>query len=221
MFFNRLNVKYQCILFLMLLFFCANYSYSQEIEIGDYSLTYTVPNNAVSVEHNQPNVVGVWEMPDSGDVFLIYANILPNKLDIIESGIIEGIEEEIGAKIQSFTDFQTDHLLFREGTADIPGLDGFKFYLSYWWKDGIFIKLQGRFKETKTDTSIASFRSILSGINVLSQGNIGTENEKREGNIDLHEISKKIGGISFLILIALVVYISSKKRKIKSKQNNL
>ena len=199
---------------LVIVLFCMACVYSKEVSVGSYKLTYAEPNDFMVVEHNQPDVLDVWKNANSGDVIMIQAFRLPNGLDIVESGVIEGIQETIGAKIGNFRDFQSTHLLFREGTAEIPNL-GAMVYLSYWWADGICLKVQGMYTESNATVSIQAFRKFLSEINVSTDKQAIVERSKQSIDLDSHKISKMLAQARFMILIVLAIYVISKKRKNK------
>ena len=205
-------------IFLVILLLCTAFSYSEEINIGSYKLTYAEPNEFFPVDHDQPNVLDVWKNPVSSDVIMIQVFTLPSGLEIVESGVIEGIQETIGAKIENFRDFQSTHLLFREGTAEVPNLNAMV-YLSYWWADGICLKIQGMYTEDDATVSIRAFRKFLSEINISTDKQAIVERSKRSFVLDFHKISKMLAQASFMILIVLAIYVISKKRKNKQRSD--
>lgn len=204
----------------MILLLCTAFSYSNEVNIGCYRLIYAEPNDFLQVEHEQPNVLDVWRNPDSGDVIMIQVFALPSGLEIVESGVIEGLAETIGARIDNFKDFQSTHLLFREGTAEIPNLNAMV-YLSYWWADGVCLKVQGMYSGDNENISMQTFRTFLSKINVSTEKKSTMERGKQTFKLDSHEISKKLGTIGCLIFLVLGIYIISKKQHQKAEKAKL
>lgn len=198
------------------LFLCVTCTYSNEVQIGDYKVTYAIPSQATPIKNDQKNMLGAWEIPDFGNIITIQAFNLSKGLYIDESGIAEGIEEAIGAKIRNFKDFKTDHLVFREGTASIPNINSSMIYLSYCWADGICIKIQGRYLKENENASVAQFRSIISSIEILSQNNVPLEKSNNLIKLNSHDISKLLGGISFFVLAIVAIFTFLKKRKKKN-----
>lgn len=182
---------------------------------GFLSITPPDANTFQAMPTPPPPFVGLWISDDESMKFGVIKTQIPPTIKLIQSSVERGLAEEIDGKVSRLpTRVVSGHEVWTM-TAKAPSMEITQAMVRH---DGELYKVMAAIVGSTADNE--SVNRFIGSLSIAEQSNAQTSKQSAAqpvqdlgGGVDLHNLSKTIGGAGALLGIGLLVYFVIRGKK--------